>query len=342
MQAAVWSGAGDIALTTIPDPVPAADEAVIRVVWTGLCGSDLEEWREGPVVARPPVVLGHEIVGVVEHAAEDGSGPPAGTRVVVDVVTGCGRCHYCEHGEEGLCDLLVVQGQHTNGGLAEFVLARARRLIPIPDTLPMEHAALAEPLAVAVRAVRKLDPLPGRGVLVIGGGIIGMLVAQLAHAGGAAVVVTEPVAARRALIGSWGIRTAWNPDPGALEQHVRACFAERGPDVVVECSGRPGAGALALRLVAKAGQVVILGVSPAPEPIDLLGVVLGERRLVGSAAHRWDDDVAAGVSLLVDRRVDVSQLVTQRLPLERVADAFHLMSTTPGDVLKILVGPGAD
>src|SRR5215216_4315313 len=154
MRAAVWYGKRRVVLEERLHPVCDPHQALVRVEMCGLCGSDLEEYLDGPVVARPGTVLGHEIVGTVSEVAADGSGPPAGTRVVVDVVNGCGRCRWCRAGEEGLCADLAVTGLHLDGGLAEYVVAPACRLISLPGGMPFSVGALAEPLAVAVRAFR--------------------------------------------------------------------------------------------------------------------------------------------------------------------------------------------
>ena len=209
--AARWHARGDVRIEDVPRPVPAPDEALVQVLWCGICGTDLEEYREGPiaipVVPHPrrgsvaPIVLGHEIVGVVHTAAADGSGPPAGTLVIPDVVIGCGTCSWCLRHEEGLCPSLAVRGQTEDGGLAEYMVARASTCLQVPDGVPAEHAALTEPTAVAVRALRKLDRLVGARITVVGAGAVGQLVARVAAASGARVelvVDTRPARRERA------------------------------------------------------------------------------------------------------------------------------------------------
>ncbi|WP_375385544.1 zinc-binding dehydrogenase [uncultured Microbacterium sp.] len=324
----------------IPELQP--NEALVAVEWVGLCGSDAEEYLEGPVVITPPVTLGHEIVGVVATAAADGSGPPVGVPVVVDVVTGCGHCYWCQRHEEGLCPDLSVTGQHVDGGLAEFVVARAERLVPIPDGLDIRAAALAEPLSVAVRAVRKVGAMQGTGVVVIGGGTVGMLTAQVARSAGASpVTIVEPDPARRALAGRWGIASVWAEDAPGRAAQLAPMFPPRGVDVVFECSGRPGMSAEAIELVRRGGTTLLLGVLPAREPIDTIDIVLGEKTVRGSAAHMWDDDVAVAVSLLAAGAVDVEPMITHSYPLDDVADAFDTLVTPGRGAMKILVGVAA-
>lgn len=344
MRAAVWHAAGDVRVTEIPVPEPGPDEALVRVLWCGLCGSDLEEYAAGPVVlpTRPhprtgrmvPLVLGHEMVGVVEQAAASGVGPPPGTLVVPDVVTGCGRCWWCLRHEEGLCPELAVLGQQADGGLAEFVAARADRLVVVPAHVPAQDAALAEPIAVAVRAVRAAGPLVGQGVLVIGGGTVGQLVARVALAAGAdPVVVVDPVPGRRALAEAGGATAAVAPD-----EPVDALFPPRGVDIVLEASGAPGQAAKAVALARRGGRIVLLGVQPHPEEIDVLDIVLHEKVIRGSAAHMYDDDVAVGIGMLARGTLDVGGLVTHRIPLEGVVElGFERLRMRDPAALKVLV-----
>ena len=338
MRAARWYAAGRIQLEELPEPVPSPDQALIAVAWVGLCGSDAEEFHHGPVVTRPPVTLGHEIVGIVERPAADGSGPPVGTPVVVDVVTGCGHCWWCQRHDEGLCPDLVITGFDVDGGLAEYVVARADRLVPVPESLDLRHAVLAEPLAVAVRAVRKAGPLEGCAACIVGGGTIGMLTAQVIRCFGAAqVVVLEPSQHRRALIEGWGVHTAWADNADDRRAALDPWLPDRGPDVVVECSGRPGMPAEALRLARPGGLALLLGVTLVDEPVDTLDLVLREKTVRGSAAHMYDDDVAVAVDLLGTGAVDVSALVTHTFPLAEIDRAFGLLTGTGEQAIKILV-----
>lgn len=342
MKVARWYAPRDVRIEWAPAPTLLADhEAIVEVAWTGLCGSDLEEWREGPVVARAGVVLGHEIVGHVVRPARDGSGPVVGTAVVVDVVTGCGACRWCDGHNEGLCPQLVVTGQHIDGGLAQYVVGRADRLIEIPSHVDLRHAALAEPLAVAVRALRAAGGVAGRDVVVVGGGTVGLLVVQAALAQGAAgVACVEPSASKRAMIEKWGARAVWADSSIRRAELIREVMSD-GPDVVVESAGVPESAAECVSLVRRGGTAVLLGVQHAPAPISTIDIVLGERTVVGSAAHMWDEDVIPAVSLLAAGAVDVEPLISATFELEETLRAFELLASGESGITKILVGAGS-
>jgi len=337
MRAARWYGRRDVRVAETAVPEPGPGEVLVAIERAGLCGSDLEEFREGPIgipAAAVPLTLGHEVVGTV--AACPGGELAIGTRVVPDVVVGCGTCWWCRRREEGLCPDLLVRGQQQDGGMAELMLADAATCVPVPPGLDADVAAFAEPAAVAVRALRKAGDLAGAVVCVHGGGTIGLLVAQAALAASAAeVVVVDPVDSRRALAAAFGAHPA---TPGDAVAVVGALTDGRGADVVVECAGVPSAPAAAVATSRRGGTIVLVGFRAQELRVPWLDVVLGERHLVGSAAHLWDSDVTAAVALLARGVLDPRRLLTEVIELERAAEAFARLDTDPG-VLKLLVAP---
>jgi (R,R)-butanediol dehydrogenase/meso-butanediol dehydrogenase/diacetyl reductase len=348
MRAARWHGRRDVRLDEVPVPSPRVDQALIEIEWCGICGTDLEEYTDGPVTIpevahsltgrRAPITLGHEIVGRVAESARDGSGPPEGARVIPDVVLGCGECWWCRRHEEGLCARHAVVGLHADGGLAEYVASTAATCVPVPDGLDADVAALAEPTSVAVRALRKVPYPVGSNVLVVGAGTIGLLVIQVARNSGASTVVavdTKP--RRRDLALALGADFASEPD--GLEKLLSEATGGVGPDVVIECSGVPGLARQAIRMTRRGGTAVLVGIHGKEEPFDLLDTVLGEKRIVGSAAHLWDEDVATAVDLLARGRIDGRPLLTTHLPLERVVEGIGVLEDPASDVLKVLVTP---
>lgn len=327
-------------------PETADDELLVRVEWCGICGTDLEEYRDGPItipVGEPhpvrgslaPIVIGHEVVGRVHRAAADGSGPPVGTRVVPDVVIGCGLCWWCVRHEEGLCPRLSVRGQTEDGGLAQFMVARATTCLVVPATVGAERAALVEPASVAVRALRKAGSVAGSQVAVVGAGTVGHLVARVAQALGATVaLVVDPVERRHERAVAFGARAGAHPDNARQKAQATA---RGGYDLVVECSGARGALPLAVSLVRRGGTVIALGIRSEPDQLDSVDVVLSEKRLIGSAAHLWDDDSAVALDLLSTGRLQVDDLISHRIPLEDVTAGFEALGSGDAGTLKVLV-----
>ncbi|WP_072688734.1 zinc-dependent alcohol dehydrogenase [Rhodococcus marinonascens] len=346
MKAARWFGRDDIAVVDIAPPIPTPEQALLRVLWCGVCGSDLEEYRNGPLtipVTQPhpgsgrvaPITLGHEIVAVVEQAAAGGSGFPAGTVVIPDVVIGCGACWWCNRHDEGLCPRLTVLGQHDDGGLSEYMVARADRCIPVPPSLEPAHAALAEPTAVAVRALRKAPRVVGSTVLILGGGTTGLIIAQIVRSHGAhAVFVVDVRADRLAIAEHFGVSPVHADELPAL----LAALPEPGIDTVLECTGSPGLLNQALRAVRPGGTVIVVGLHGGDGPVDIPALVIGERRILGTAAHMYDDDVHTAVQLLATRTVDPEPLITHRIPLGDVATVgLPLLADPTAGAVKVLV-----
>lgn len=346
MLAARWHGPKDIRVEDITEPKPGPGELLVAVELCGLCGTDFEEYQHGPVsvpVSEPnpltgrtaPIVLGHEIVGTVAAHGTDGRGPAIGTRVIPDVVLGCGTCWWCRRHQEGICPRGAVIGQHTDGGLAEYMVCPADTCVVVPESVQPEVAVFAEPTAVAVRAVRKAGDLAGATVAVIGAGTVGMLVGQVARAAGAArLIMVDPASDRCELALRLGADAATAP-AGAADVVMRRTGG-MGADATFECSGAAGALTAALRLARAGGTVVAVGFRDGDEQVPLLTLVLGERRIAGSAAHLWDEDVAAAVRLLTDAVADPRQLPVTRVPLPRVAaDGF----AAPPSGRKVLIDP---
>lgn len=347
MKAARWHDRLDVRVEDVPTPEPAADEVLIRVEWCGICGTDLEEYRSGPIIipvdsphptrgTRAPIILGHEVVGRVVRAASDGTGPAVGALVVPDVVIGCGDCPWCARHEEGLCPRLSVRGQTEAGGLAEYMLARASTCLVVPDSVPADQATLVEPTSVAVRAMRKLGVTVGTRMAVVGAGTVGQLVARVASASGAIVeLVVDPSEARRERAVRHGALGAVAPE-GARDHATAA--TQGGYDVVVECSGAHGTLTLATAMARRGGTVLALGIHPTLESLDSADLVLAEKRLIGSAAHLWDEDSGVALELIASGRVEVADLISHRVPLaETVTSALELLGSGDPEVMKVLV-----
>jgi (R,R)-butanediol dehydrogenase / meso-butanediol dehydrogenase / diacetyl reductase len=352
MKAARWHGRGDVRVDDVPEPRPGPHELLVRVSWSGICGTDVDEYLRGPVIIptevpngltgrTAPLVLGHEFVGSVAAIGEGVTHFRVGERVAPEVVLFCGQCFYCRRHDYALCLNWAALGLHTDGGLAEYAVVPATTCVRLPDSLSDEEGALIEPTEVAVRAVRKSDLRLGDTVAVVGGGTIGLLVLQVARAAGAsAVYLIEPRAARRELGLSLGATAAFSPDQADCYQEVLTACSGVGPDVVFECAGVTESADLAVRVARKGGRIVLIGIHPERVPLSTLDVILGEKRLVGSVQHHYDEDLPAAVQLLAERKVRVGPLISSREPLERVvAGGFRALIEHPDQHLKILIGP---
>ena len=300
MKAAVFRAPGDVRIESVPEPgPPGPGELLIRVSKAALCGTDSAEWAHGPLLARPPVVLGHEFTGEVVAAGREVSGFPAGTRVVSGAGISCGRCAWCAAGRTNLCASYQTLGLHRDGGLAEFVTSPAAICRTVPDALDDTGAAMAQPLAVAMHAARRGTVGPGRSCVVIGAGGIGSFVIAAAAALGADPVVAVDVddgrLATATALGATATVHGSSRDP---VKSVRAAVGGDGADVVIEASGAPASPAAALSMVRRGGDVVIVGLQAAPLPVDLFSLSVREIDVHGTLAHVCGDDLGEAVAVL--------------------------------------------
>jgi (R,R)-butanediol dehydrogenase/meso-butanediol dehydrogenase/diacetyl reductase len=316
---------------------PAPGEVRIAVAFTGLCGTDLHIFH-GNMDARvqQPLVFGHEMSGTIETIGAGVSGWAVGDAVTVMPLLWDGTCAACLEGHTHICQNLVFVGIDSPGSLQQLWNVPAELLVRLPSGLSLEHAALAEPVAVAVHDVRRSELQAGDTVVVIGGGPIGVLIATVARHFGGNVVVIEPEAGRRKQVGELGFATL---DPSATDQAewVDDWTQGAGADVVFEVSGAAAAVRGATALAKVRGTLVIVAIHPTPREIDLQRVFWRELRILGARVYERTDFEAA-VDLLHDGIIPAEKLISAVMPLDRTGDAFIELEN--GRALKILIDVG--
>ncbi|KOV70168.1 L-idonate 5-dehydrogenase [Streptomyces sp. MMG1121] len=325
MLGCVIHGAGDLRVAELVPPVPGPGEALVAVRYGGVCGSDLHYWRHGGVGdfrLREPMVLGHEVVGTVVSYGAGATGPAPGTAVAVHPATPCGRCPECADGRANVCRDTRYLGSaarfpHVQGGFAAQVAVPVGQLRVLPDGLGLRVAALAEPLSVALHALRRAGDVLGRQVLVTGAGPIGCLVVAAAKAAGAArVTVTDllPRALRYAAVaGADTLVRADDPDDAGWPA---------GVDVAVEASGVAAGLDTCLRRVRRGGVVVQLGMLP-PGQSPFAGNLLVSREIELRGAFRFGAEFDDALGLLA-ARAEFDGLISAVVPVREAEDAFAL------------------
>ncbi|MCF3165800.1 alcohol dehydrogenase catalytic domain-containing protein [Streptomyces violaceoruber] len=288
---------GDLALTEAPTPVAAAEQVLVRVTASGVCGSDLAEFRRRRAEpgTHPPLVIGHEIAGVV--AAGGTRDWPDGTPVVVDPALFCGRCATCERGRTSYCpDLTIVGHNYGQGGLVDYLAVPAAALVRVPPSLPAATAALVEPLSCAHHAVsRATGAKPGDGAAVLGAGAIGLGIALVLRASGfAGIVLVDPAPERRAAAAAAGFTALDGPPPGTAP-------------LVFEASGSPGGFRDAFALTARGGHLVVAAQHGGDLLIDPWSAFAKEIRLSWSLGA-LRSDFEAVIGLLGDGQLDPAGL----------------------------------
>ncbi|MFF1689018.1 MULTISPECIES: L-idonate 5-dehydrogenase [unclassified Streptomyces] len=325
MLGCVIHGAGDLRVDELPSPEPGPGQALVAVRYGGVCGSDLHYWRHGGVGdfrLQEPMLLGHEVVGTVVSYGEGATGPAPGTAVAVHPATPCGTCPECVDGRRNVCRDTRYLGSaartpHVQGGFAARIAVPADQLRAVPAGLPLDRAALAEPLAVALHAVHRAGAVAGKHVLVTGAGPIGCLVIAAAKAAGAAhVTATDllPEALRYAqLAGADTLVRADDPaDKGWPDE----------ADAAVEASGVAAGLDSCLRHVRRGGVVVQLGMLP-PGQSPFAGNLVVSREIELRGAFRFDTEFDDALALLA-QEPGLADLVSAVVPVADAESAFVL------------------
>ena len=323
----VAHGANDLRVEEVPRHTPRPDEAVVSVTYGGICGSDLHYWKQGAVgesILRAPMVLGHEVVGVVAQSAPDGSGPAVGTAVAVHPAWREPSNIRFPPESPNLSPGVRYLGSaarfpHTEGAFAREVALHTSMLRPLPDGLNLRTAALIEPASVAWHAVSRAGDLTGKRVLVIGSGPIGTLAMAIAKRAGAQEIVAvdvheNPLSIARA-VGATEILAA------ADAERIAAVDA----DVVIESSGNHHGLASAIRGATRGGTVVMVGLLPSGEqPVLISLAITRELRLLGS--FRFNDEIDEVIAALSDGSLAVDPVITHTFPVEQALEAFTVAS----------------
>lgn len=322
MRAVRFEKIGTVALREVEKPVPGPKDLLIRVEASGICGTDRHILR-GEFPSRPPVTLGHEFCGIVEEVGSEAGDYAVGERINVDPNIYCGLCPSCRRGKVNICERLVALGIHSDGGLAEHAVVPITQAFRLPPDLPSAHGAFCEPLACCIHGVDMAQMKAGMSAVVLGGGVIGMLVVQLARLAGATrVVMVTRQAAKRALAEQLGATASVDPSAGDPFDLVAGPggVLPGGADVVFECAGVVDTVALAPRITRRGGAAVILGVLGPQDRVEIapLDLLLREISIIGSFTNPFTHTRAA--DLIATGAVDVAPLITRQVSLEEVPD----------------------
>lgn len=321
MKVAIFDGVGiPLRVTDIQAPEPAADEVLLHVAACGICGSDLHI-TEDPVTfgVGQGVVLGHEFAGEVVSVGAGVSDLKVGDRVAVAPMRGCGHCDTCLRGEPAWCSEMHLIG----GGYAEFTAVAARQCRRLPDDLPTEEGALAEPLSVALHAANRGGVKPGDKVLILGAGPIGLLVAFWARRLGASAVIvadlTRHQEERAAAVGATGFAISGS----GLDAEVQRLTGGR-PDIVFECVGKKGLIDFACRLVRVHGTVVAVGLCVGGDAWDPFAAIHKEIE-VRFAVFFNMAEFATALDALGRGRFRPQALITERIDFASVPPTFEAL-----------------
>ena len=308
-------------------PTPDDDEVLVRVHTAGLCGSDAHAYLyEGGYEWVPiPRVMGHEYSGTVVEVGADVTGFSEGDEVVEEPIHDCGHCFQCKNGQPNVCQNFSITGMHRDGAYAEYTVVEPQHLHAVPEGVPLDHAAVTEPMSIATRAVFDQSvTTPGDTVLVEGPGPIGVLTAAVADSLGANVVVsglTQDTEYRLPLVESLGIETI-DAQEEDLEAFVDEFTDGIGLDVVFDTTGHESGVEIAAEHVRKGGQIVVVGLPGENSDLFMTPLVRGEVDLNTSYGSTWRNFEQA-LRLMERGEIAVEQIVDDSFSVDDPAAAFE-------------------
>lgn len=324
MRAAIIRKWGEITVEDMPMPQPGADEVLVRLTYCGVCGSDIHIYNGEHPTAKPPVPMGHEMIGIVEKINSDRVLPfCVGDRVTIHDDS-CGRCDLCLQGCANECTNKRVS--KVSAGYAQYMKGHVDNVIPIPTHLSDKVAALIEPFSVGIRTTDRAGIRTADTVLISGGGIIGQVCAFVAREKGAArVIISEIDPARIATAKLYGFETI-NPRKKDVTEEIMKLTYGHGADVIIETSCSNAGIAMTPYAASVEGRIVLLAVGLPIKPFDVGLIALKELTIIGSRAHTAADMRRAARFLDgFGKKFDLDPLISDVLPLEEVRDAFEMM-----------------
>jgi threonine dehydrogenase-like Zn-dependent dehydrogenase len=326
MRALVYKAPGRVELEERPRPELVSGEVEVAIEFAGVCGSDISGFLGHSARRKPPLVLGHELIGRLKD----------GRRVVANPLISCGRCAACLSGAQNLCETWRLLGMdQTPGSFAEYVALPATQIFEIPDSLPSARAVLSEPLANIVHMFGLISPAPFFRLAIVGAGTMGALALLGSQQIGAHDVLLVDVSDERLetakKLGSRHAVNTRSPEGVAEARQL----AGRGFDVVVDASGSGPARQMAFDLCRPGGCVALLGMAAQRSEVDFVTSIRKEHRVVMSFAYT-PGDFQRALGLLIAGKVDLTPW-TEQFPLERGQEAMDRITKQPGTTLKMIL-----
>lgn len=324
MKSAVFYGKHDLRVEDHEMPQVGPEDVLIQVKACGVCGTDVHiyEGDKGAAEVTPPTILGHEFAGVIAAVGENVKNYKAGDRVCIDPNCYCGACAPCRNGAAHFCEHMIGYGTTVNGGFAEYCAVNQRQVYKLGEHTTFEQGAMTEPVACCLHGLDMCEIQPGHQVVVIGGGMIGLLMLQLAKLAGAAkVALLEPVESKREVGKKLGADVCIDP----IRQDAKAALQEAGMNwinTVIECVGRPSTIEQAIDLAGNKAVVMMFGLTKPEETIAVKPFQIFQKELVLKASYINPYTQKRALDLIDSGRLDVSSMVYEVCGLDKLADVL--------------------
>ena len=324
MKAAVFYGKHDLRIEDIAMPELKDDEVLVKVMACGICGTDIHifEGDEGAAATPRGTVLGHEFSGIVEKTGKNVKNIKIGDRVCVDPNKLCGSCFYCKSAIGHFCENIVGIGTTVNGGFEQYCAVPQSQIYKIPSSTPFEEAAMAEPVACCMHGIDLCNIKTDDTVLVIGCGMIGMIMLQLAGIAGAArIIAIEPDGEKRRLAEKLGAQLCIDPTSGDIKEQL----SDNGIDritKVIECVGRAETMEQAVSLAGKKATVMFFGLTAPDDKISIKPFEIFKKELEIKASYINPYTQQRAVDEIVSGRIDVKSMVSEIISLDKLPEVL--------------------
>lgn len=324
MKSAVFYGKHDLRLEESAVPSPAPQEVLIQVKACGVCGTDVHiyEGDKGAAEVTPPTILGHEFAGVITEIGSEVTGFQIGDRVCIDPNCYCGKCKFCRSGVAHFCTGMIGYGTTENGGFAGYCAVDVRQVYRLGENTTFAQGAMTEPVACCLHGIDMCEIQPGQQVVVIGGGMIGLLMLQLAKLAGAAkVALLEPVEKKREMGRKLGADICIDP----LHENAAERLKETGMgwiNVVIECAGLPSTMEQAIELAGNKGLVMLFGLTKPDAEIAVKPFQIFQKELTLKASYINPYTQKRALELIDSGRIDVESMVCAPVGLEELEEVL--------------------
>lgn len=322
MKSAVFYGKHDMRVEESPMPKVGAEDVLIQVKACGICGTDVHiyEGDKGAAEVTPPTILGHEFSGVVAEVGSAVTNVKVGDRVCIDPNCYCGTCDFCRNGIAHYCTDMIGYGTTVNGGFAEYCSVNQRQVYKLGDHTTFEQGAMTEPVACCLHGMDMCNIHPGSSVVIIGGGMIGLLMLQLARLAGAArTALLEPVASKREVAKKLGADICIDP----IHEDVKAALTAAGMtwvNTVIECVGRTSTIEQAIDIVGNKGTVMMFGLTKPDDTISLKPFEVFQKEIELKASYINPYTQKRALELIDSGRLDVSSMIYAVESLDNLAE----------------------
>lgn len=333
----VMTAPKEIIFREIDKPVPGPGQVLVKIMRIGVCGSDIHVYHGKHPFTKYPVTQGHEVSGKIEALGEGVTDFQVGQKVTIEPQVYCGKCYPCTHGKYNLCEELKVMGFQTTGTASEYFAVDAAKVTPVPDSMSYDEAAMLEPLAVTVHAVKRAGDVQGKKIAVLGAGPIGILLAQTAKAMGASqVMITDVSDYRLALAKKCGADFAVNTRNKDFGEALVEAFGPDKADVIYDCAGNDITMNQAIRCARKGSTIILVAVFADMANVDLAVLNDHELDLNSSMMYRHEDYVDA-IRYVEEGKIALQPLMSKHFAFQDYKAAYEYIDANRESTMKVLI-----